>query len=324
MVETSAASSAAESAPRFVVLPQRGVLGIGGRDARDLLQNIISNDVHRLGPTAAMYALLLTPQGKYLHDFFLAAHDDAASSSTLVLDVERERIADLIRRLTLYKLRSEVTLTDVSDRYAVVVAFGRGAARMLSLRDSSGSARALGDGVAFVDPRLGELGARAILLIKSAAATLAGAGFAAASVATYDGLRLRHGVPDASRDMIIDKTFPLEAGLDALHAIDYDKGCYVGQELTARTHYRGTIRKRLMPVQIDGPVPEAGTPVLLGDVEAGEMRSAVPGVGLAFLRLEHVETAERTGAALKAGSATLRAVRPAWFNEPIAGVGQQR
>lgn len=315
MVEMSAAG--------FVVLPARGVLGVGGADARDLLQNIVSNDVRRLSADAAMYALLLSPQGKYLHDFFLAAHEDSASGSSLLLDVERERLPDLIRRLTLYKLRSDVTLTDVSDRFSVAAAFGAGVLQRLSLGAAPGSARVLAEGVAFTDPRLSELGARVIAPSATIGATLAGAGLPASTTDAYDAIRLAHGVPDASRDLLVDKTFPLEAGLDALHAIDYGKGCYVGQELTARTHYRGTIRKRLMPVHIDGPVPASGTPVLLGDIEAGEMRSAVAGVGIALLRLEHVETAERTGATLKAGDATVRAVRPAWFQEPAAEAGQR-
>lgn len=323
MVEMSAARSAAAPPPGFAVLPARGVLGVGGADARDLLQNIISNDVRRLSADTAIYALLLSPQGKYLHDFFLAAYDDTASGSSLLLDVERERLPDLIRRLTLYKLRSDVTLTDVSDRFSVAGAFGAGVAQRLALGDAPGCARVLADGVAFTDPRLSELGARVIAPPATIGATLAGAGLPASTTAAYDAMRLSLGVPDASRDLLVDKTFPLEAGLDALHAIDYGKGCYVGQELTARTHYRGTIRKRLMPVYIDGPVPEAGTPVLLGDIEAGEMRSAVAGIGIALLRLEHVEMAERTGATLKAGAATVRAVRPAWFREPAAEAGQR-
>ncbi len=323
MVEMSAAPTAAVPAPGFVVLPARGVLGIGGTDARDLLQNIVSNDVRRLSADTAMYALLLTPQGKYLHDFFLTAFEDPQSGSTLLLDVERERLPDLIRRLTLYKLRSDVTLSDVSDRFRVAAAFGSGVQQRLSLGAAPGSARVLADGVAFTDPRLSELGARVVAPASKIDATLAGAGLSATTMDAYDAMRLMHGVPDASRDLIVDKTFPLEAGLDALHAIDYGKGCYVGQELTARTHYRGTIRKRLMPVHIDGPVPEPGTPVLLGDIEAGEMRSAVAGIGIALLRLEHIETAERTGAALTAGSATVRPMRPAWFQEPAAEAGRR-
>lgn len=319
MVEQPAATL-----PQFAVLPRRGVLGVGGADARDLLQNIVSNDVRRLAPDLALYALLLTPQGKYLHDFFLTEYVDLAAGTTLLLDVERQRMSDLIRRLTLYKLRADVTLVDLSDKYSVAVAFGEGALERMTLPNEPARARVLGTGVAFVDPRVTALGVRAMFPADAMQDALAAAGLAASTEGAYDSLRLRLGIPDSSRDLLIDKTFPLDAGLDTLHAIDYSKGCYVGQELTARTHYRGTIRKRLVPVLIDGPTPEPGTPVLLGDIEAGEMRSAVAGVGLALLRLDHLGTAERGGGVLKAGAATLRAAPPAWFVMPPAEAGQTR
>lgn len=322
MVELPAASPAASLPPSFVPLPQRGVVAIGGRDAREFLQNLVSNDVGRLTPQSALYALLLTPQGKYLHDFFLVMHDDAPTGATLLLDAERARIPDLLRRLTLYRLRSDVTLADVSDRYAIAAAFGHDTARQLSLGAAPGSARVFAGGVAFLDPRVAELGARVMLPALEIERALSDAGFASRSVEQYEALRLGLGVPDASRDLIIEKTFPLEAGLDDLHAIDYTKGCYVGQELTARTHYRGTIRKRLLPVLIDGPAPESGTPVMLGNVEVGEMRSAIPGIGLALLRLEHVETAERSGTPLRAGAATLRAAPAASFKTAAAEAGR--
>ena len=319
VVSATATSTRSET---YAVLPRRGVLGIGGADAREFLQNLLSNDVRRLSQNAALYALLLTPQGKYLHDFFLAEHSDRPAGTMLLLDGEGERLADLVRRLTLYKLRSDVTLVDLSDRYAVAVAFGADTARKLALDQHLGSARAFAGGVAFVDPRLTDLGVRIIAPADSVARALGDAGFALSAEDMYDALRLRHGIPDSSRDLVVDKTLPLEAGLDALHAIDYGKGCYVGQELTARTHYRGTIRKRLMPVTIDGPAPAFGTPVMLGARDVGEMRSTSGHLGIALLRVEYVDEAERTGGTLTADSAKLRAARPAWFAPEGQAAGQ--
>jgi folate-binding protein YgfZ len=146
----------------------------------------------------------------------------------------------------------------------------------------------------------------------NAEAALQAAGFAAGTAADYDLLRLSHGIPDGSRDIIIEKSFPLEVGFDELHAIDYDKGCYIGQELTARTHHRGTIRKRLFRVDIDGPLPEPGTPVRHGETEVGVMRSGLDGIGLALLRIEQVEAAAKAGEALSAGGARLTPVKPDW------------
>ena len=132
-----------QTGPFYVPLERRGVLGIGGSEARTFLQNLISNDVRRLAPDMALYALLLTPQGKYLHDFFLAEHADLEAGTTLVLDVERDRAADLLRRLTLYKLRADVVLADLSDRYTVGAIVG---AANLQLGNSGGAAQALGGG----------------------------------------------------------------------------------------------------------------------------------------------------------------------------------
>jgi folate-binding protein YgfZ len=134
-------------------------------------------------------------------------------------------------------------------------------------------------------------------------------GFAPADESVYDRLRLSLGVPDGSRDLVIEKSILLEAGFDELNGIDWQKGCYVGQELTARTRYRGLIKKRLMPVAVDGPLPAPDSIILLGGVEAGEMRSGRDGIGLALLRLEAVED----GRPLTAGDARLTPQRPEWM-----------
>ena len=307
----------------FTTLPQRGVLGLGGADATEFLQDLISNDVDRLGPETSLYGLLLTPQGKFLHDFFLAqlphAEDGAdqvpgaPGGSKMVLDCEQDRIDDLERRLTLYRLRSEVTITDLSSKYRVAAAFGEGALAALGLTPEPGATIALGGGLAMTDPRLVELGARVLVPVGDLPGVLTDLGFEQGDTAAYDRLRLSHGVPDSSADMAVEKAFPLEAGLDHLNAIDFAKGCYVGQELTARTHYRGTIRKRLFRVDVDGPLPAPDTPVTLGDKKAGVVRSGQHGIAMAMLRLELVAESEQTGEAFDAGEARLRAVFQPWF-----------
>ena len=305
----------ATPAPRaYELLPARGVVAIAGGNAREFLQNLISNDVRRLAPNHALYALLLTPQGKFLHDFFLAELPDGYTG--ILVDCEGNRRADLLRRLTLYRLNADILLRDLSERYAVAAAFGPGAAEAVGLADGVGSAAAFAGGVAFVDPRLAALGVRSIQPRATLESGLLAAGFAPAEVGAWDRLRLSCGVPDGSRDLEIERAFPLEAGLDELNAIDYAKGCYVGQELTARTHYRGTVRKRLFPVTVYGPLPEPGTEVLLGQTSAGEIRSGRDGSAMAMLRLEDVARAQQDGLPFTAGGSTLRAIRPGWFAPP--------
>jgi hypothetical protein len=187
--------------------------------------------------------------------------------------------------------------------------FGADAPAALGLSREPGAARPLGSGAVFVDPRLASLGARAILPREKARALLTDAGLVEAEFDRYDRLRLSLGVPDGSRDLVLEKSILLEAGFDELNGVDWQKGCYIGQELTARTKYRGLVKKRLMPVRIEGPTPPPGTVVTTDGREIGEMRSSRDGLGLALLRLEPV----REGKRLVAGEATLVPVRPAWM-----------
>ena len=298
------------SSQSFYLLPEsRGLLAIAGDDKTEFLQGLVSNDVAKAGPTQALYSAFLTAQGKYLHDFFLAE-----AGGSFYIDCEAGRRDDLKRRLSLYKLRSKVTIADATASHAVALLFGGDALKRLGLKPEPGTAKAFAGGVAYVDPRLAALGARAVLPREGAAAALEAAGFTAGDATAYDKLRMAQGVPDGSRDLPVEKAILLENGFDELHAIDWNKGCYLGQELTARTRYRGLVRKRLLPVTIDGPTPAPGTPVMLGDKEAGEMRSAVDGIGLALLRLEHVEGSPAP--VLRAGEATLTAKKPDWVKLP--------
>jgi folate-binding protein YgfZ len=291
----------------FVELGERGLLAVAGEDRRAFLQGLISNDVEKATPERAIHAALLTAQGKYLHDFFIAALGE-----TLILDGEAARLADLQRRLSIYKLRTKATLAPAGGDLAVFAAFGGGALAALTLSDEAGAARPYAGGVAFVDPRLAALGARVIAPRDSAPTALAADGFAAADFAAYDRLRLAEGIPDGSRDLAIEKSILLESGFDELNGVDWKKGCYIGQELTARTKYRGLIKKRLMPVRVEGTLPPPGTLVTLDGQEVGELRSGRDGIGLALLRLEAVASAAETGRALQAGEARIAPVKPGW------------
>ncbi len=293
--------------PAYVLLGERAVLAVAGEDRRDFLQGLISNDVNKVAPGRAIHAALLTAQGKYLHDFFITELD-----GTLLLDGEAARLADLKRRLTLYKLRSKVTLEDRADALAVAALFGDRAADLLGLGSDAGAAAPFAGGVAFVDPRLADAGVRAILPRGEAAAALENAGFAAAETAEYDALRLGLGLPDGSRDLAVDKAILLENGFDELGSVDWNKGCYMGQELTARTKYRALIKKRLVPVTLDGPAPEPGTPILLDGKDAGEMRSARETRGLALMRLEALEQAAASGAQFTVGTVRVTPHKPDW------------
>lgn len=290
----------------YVILEDRGLVTVGGEDRADFLQGLISNDINKVSPDRAIWAALLTPQGKYLHDFFVADVD-----GVFYLDCEAARLMDLGQRLSRYKLRARIDL-GMGDDFVVVAAFGDAALDKLGLPAEAGAAQSMAGGIVFVDPRFAAAGARAILPKATAAETLEQCGFARETATDYDRQRLALGLPDGSRDLMVEKSLLLESNFDELNGVDWDKGCYLGQELTARTKYRGLVKRRLTPVEIDGALPEPGTQILLDGKDAGEMRSGRDTHGLALLRIEQMEEAAAGGGSLQAGAARLTPKKPAW------------
>lgn len=301
--------------PRCVPLPDRGVLRLGGEDARSFLQGLISNDVDRLAPDQALYAALLTPQGKYLFDFMLAGR-----KGEILIDAERGRLPALVQRLSLYRLRAKVTIEDVSDGLAVLAVPDETAPAAFGLPTRPGAAKPLdADTVVMVDPRGAALGVRVLLPREAEARFRAEHGLVEGAFADWDRLRLEQGVPDGSRDLVLERSLLLESGFEELNGVSFTKGCFVGQELTARTKHRALIKKRLVPVRVHGPMPTPGTTVRRGEREAGEMRSSVPGadgldgIGLALLRLEQLTPMAAASGPLRAGEATLTPAPPLWL-----------
>ncbi|MBW8269851.1 CAF17-like 4Fe-4S cluster assembly/insertion protein YgfZ [Caldovatus aquaticus] len=271
------------------LLPDRGVVEVAGEDRVPFLQGLVSNDVTLAAPGRAVWAALLTPQGKWLADFFVF---DAGDGQRLLLDCERAQAPLLVQRLGRFRLRARVALRDASDAFAVLAGWG-------------GSARPPA-ALAAPDPRLPEAGWR--LLAPAASAPAADAG-----PADWDRHRLALGLPDGSRDLEADRTVLLEAGFDELNGISWTKGCYMGQELTARTKYRGLVKRRLVPVTVAGPLPAPGTPAFGPDgAERGAMRSGRGDRGLALLRLEAIAGGE----ALACGEARITPCVPAWMRLP--------
>jgi folate-binding protein YgfZ len=267
---------------KCVRLPARGVVELGGVDRVGFLQGLVSNDVALAGPGRAVWAALLTPQGKWLADFFVIARGAA-----LLLDAERDQVAPLIQRLGRYRLRADVSLRDASAEWFVHAAWdGR--------PDGPEAA------VVVPDPRLPEAGWRVLSptpLLESA------------MLAEWDARRIGLGLPDGSRDLEPEKTVLLEAGFDELGGVSWTKGCYMGQELTARTKYRGLVKRRLLPVALDGDVAP-GTAITREGQEVGVVRSVAGRQALAVLRLDSL------GPGLMAGGTRVTPVPPAWIRLP--------
>lgn len=262
--------------PTVAHLQSRALVAIGGPDWRGFLNNLLTNDTENLQSGAARFAALLTPQGRLLFDLFVVGMAEGC-----LIDVAAGRRADLIARLTMYRLRAQVTIA--ADDRPVLAAWPD---------------RPTGDGWV-ADPRLPQLGWRGY-----------GADTpATADEAAYHAHRLAIGVPDPDADCPADKTYPIEADFDLLNGIDFKKGCFVGQETTSRMKRRGQIRNRMLPIAYDGPAPLVGAEVLAGDLRAGEVLTGHDGRAMALLRLDRIE-----GAALTVDGRPVRAEFPEWWS----------
>jgi folate-binding protein YgfZ len=282
----------------FTLLPHRSVIALAGPDRVEFLQGLISNDTTKVSPGHAIWAALLTPQGRFLNDMFVAD----GGAETLLVETERERAAALAKKLTMYTLRSKVKVEDRAATMEAAVVFGAQADKALGIEKC----------VSYVDPRLPSLGVRVLAPVGEAAAILGSHGFAPATPADYDALRLSLGVPDGSRDLPVEKALLLESGFDELNGVDWKKGCYMGQELTARTKYRGLVKKRLFPVRLDGPLPAPGTLIERDGQEVGEIRSGLGDRALAMLRLDGMK-----GDGLTAGGTRILPEVPDWMRLPV-------
>jgi folate-binding protein YgfZ len=267
-------------------LPERGVIAVEGDDRVAFLQGLVSNDIEAVRPGHAVWAALLTAQGKWLADFFVFAPGFVeGGAGTLLLDCEAAQIPMLIQRLSRYRLRMKASLRAEPALHVHVAWDGRPDV----------------EGVVAPDPRLPGFAWR-VLAPEPLAAT--------ATPEDWDRYRLAAGLPDGSKDMEADRSVLLEAGFDELAGVSWSKGCYMGQELTARTKYRGLVKRRLVPVAVDGRLPAPGSPVLRDGVEVGTMRSGRDGIGLASLRLDAL------GGALHCGEAIITPRVPEWMQLP--------
>ena len=241
---------------KAALLPDRGVVKVAGDEARTFLNGLLTADVTQVTPQSARYAALLTPQGKVIADCIVA--EDAEG---LLLDCPRALAADLVAKLKFYKLRAKVVVEDLSQSLGVLAIWG-GAGRSAH-------------GLTYADPRLPALGLRVILPVQSAAQAATDFGAELADASAYEAHRIGLGVPRGGLDFAYGDAFPHEADMDQLNGIDFDKGCYVGQEVVSRIEHRGTARNRVVPITADGDAPGAGVPVMAGDKQVGLTGSAI-------------------------------------------------
>ena len=276
-------------------LPDRGVVKVSGIDARDFLNGLVTTDVTLLRPGLGRFGALLTPQGKITVDFLITEAPPGDAGSFLI-DCPRALAQGLADKLGFYKLRAKVTVENLSESLGVLAVW-------------DGDPRVKPD-LAFADPRNTALGWRILVpeTLVQKTADLIGAELVD-SIA-YDAHRIAAGVPRGGLDFTYGDAFPHETNMDRLHGVDFDKGCYVGQEVVSRMQHRGTARTRTVRVMIEGAPPEAGSAVLAGDKSVGTMGSSADGNGLALIRIDRAADALAAGTALTAGGIAIRLAEP--------------
>ncbi|MBR0781738.1 YgfZ/GcvT domain-containing protein [Bradyrhizobium iriomotense] len=274
-------------------LPDRGVVKVAGEDARNFLNGLITTDVDRLKPGLGRFGALLTPQGKIIVDF-LITEVPAGHGGGFLMDCPKVLAETLATKLKFYKLRAKVTVENLD--LGVLAAW-------------DGQLAAQPD-LAFADPRNDALGTRILIPedLKQKLSDLIGADLVDA--ADYEAHRIALGVPRGGLDFMYSDAFPHETNMDRLAGVDFDKGCYVGQEVVSRMQHRGTARTRSVKVLLDDISPEVGVSILAGDKPVGTMGSSAQGKGIALVRIDRVADALDAGQPLTAGGLALTLAEP--------------
>lgn len=288
----------------FAHLNDRALIRVGGPEAQHFLQNLVTSDMDAVDETGSSAGALLTPQGKILFDFLIYRSGDG-----YLLDTPAATAADLLKRLTFYRLRAKVELELLDAGTGVLASWGENSdIRSAQLRVQ--------------DPRLAALGQR---LIGPVAEMTAELGDKDAGLDAYHAHRIRLGVPEGLQDFDYSDIFPHDADLDQLGGVSFSKGCYVGQEVVSRVQHRGTARKRFVQIESESPLPGKGSDVKAAGKSIGSLgSSAVTDTGvtaLALLRLDKVAQAKDNGSLLECGDAEILVRLPEWagFSLPEPG-----
>ncbi len=277
---------------KIVTLLDRAVIFVSGSEAKNFLQNIITNDLERLNKMPVIMAALLTPQGKISYEFFILEHDDG-----FLLETARGGLDELFKKLNLYKLRADVQIEDWSLSHMVV---------WLDGQDDRGGVH----GRLYKDPRHEQMGWRGIVSVEAMAAF--SEGHEPGSMDDYLAHRLMVGMPEGGYDYAFGDIFPHEAGLDILEAIDFQKGCYVGQEIVSRMEHRSTVRKRIVIVEGAKSLPLPGTEIRTTQSLIGVLGSGLGNKGLALVRLDRAGRAIRDGDEMRSEGVPVTLSIPPW------------
>ena len=248
------------------ILDDRAILYINGEDAKDFLQNLISNDINKVSDVNSCFSSLLTPQGKFLYEFIIVKH-----KSGYILDCEKPQAEELFKQLSLYKLRSKVEILNLSNEF-VVAAFSK--EKFLTfdeVKDQPGCTIKYREDPIFLDPRNKNLGARLIINLEKLYLSLKKLDLHDANLKEYYSLSHSLGIVPKDLNKLKEKLFGIECNFEELNGIDFKKGCYVGQENTARIKLKNKLSKRLFPINVINGKLHEGESIYNNEVEIGKV-----------------------------------------------------
>jgi folate-binding protein YgfZ len=290
---------------KVYILEDRGILYINGTEAKEFLQNMISNDINKVNENNSCFASLLSPQGKFLFAFIIAKH-----KSGYFVDCEKTQVDELYKQLSVYKLRSKVEIMNLSNEF-VVAAFNREKfLKFEGAKDIPGNTIKYREDCILLDPRNKNLGARLIINLEKLYLSLKKLELKDSSVNEYYQFSHELGIAQKNMNKLQNKLFGIECNFEELNGIDFKKGCYVGQENTARIKLKNKLSKRLLPIKlISGKLTE-GAPIYANDIEIGKVLidDEYP-----FALMKHLDDSFKEDSELKSDNAVLKIKIPSWI-----------
>ena len=291
---------------QIFILKDRGVLYINGEDAKEFLQNIITNDINKVSNDFSCFASLLTPQGKYLFDFIIVKHKQG-----YFIDCEKNQIEKLFDRLHLYKLRSKVEILNLSNEFVVAVLSREKFMSLKNAKDSEGNTLKYLEDTIVLDPRLKDLGGRLIINLEKLDLSLKKLNLKSEEPAKYYALSHKLGIPQINTVKLQDKIFGIECNFEELNAIDFKKGCYVGQENTSRMKLRDKVRRRLFSISA-GKELSIDSEILFNKKKVGKVLIDKP-YPFALIKLFDPDFVEFSNEDLLSNNSRIKLLKPSFF-----------
>ena len=289
-----------------ITLEDRGFIQVNGSEAKDFLQNIVTTDIEKVSSNSTLFSSILTPQGKYLFEFFILKLKDS-----YLLECEKRSATEIIKLLNFYKLRSKIDLIDLSEKYVAAVISLEKFKEISASSLTKGSTASYQDDPVYVDPRNDKLGAKIISKLENIHLTIKKLNLKIIDKKKYYSECFELGIPQINLNKLKDKIFGIENNLDELNGIDFKKGCYVGQENTSRIKLRNKLRRRILPVQkIAGEIYENDI-IKYKDTEVGKIMIDKPHP-FALVKVVDPDLKEFTNTELMCGKSKVKILKPEW------------